>query len=97
MALGNQELTQDVRNAFLEACLRGDDSKLEEIINSVPKIGIELGSLQGLKKSVQLGKGTQKKTYDTSMWNPILLAIASKNVSAVDLLFDHETTSDNFH
>ena len=31
------------------------------------------------------------------MWNPILLAIASKNVSVVDLLFDHEVTSDNFH
>ena len=46
---------------------------------------------------MQLGKGNHIKTYDSGMWNPILLAIASRNVSAVDLLFDHEVTSDNFH
>jgi hypothetical protein len=50
---------------------------------------MEIGSLQGLKKSVQVGKGNLQKTYDTSMWNPILMAIASRKVSAVDLLFDH--------
>ena len=58
---------------------------------------MEIGSLRGLKKSVQMGKGNLQKTYDTSMWNPILIAIASRKVSAVDLLFDHEMTSDNFH
>ena len=31
------------------------------------------------------------------MWNPILLAIASRKVGAVDLLFDHDVTADNFH
>ena len=44
-----------------------------------------------------MSKGAHLKTYDTSMWNPILLAIASRNVKAVDLLFDHEATSENFH
>ena len=53
---------------------------------------MEIGSLRGLKKSVQMGKGNLQKTYD-----PILMAIASRKVSAVDLLFDHEMTCDNFH
>lgn len=86
-----------MRYAFLEASFIGDEKMLEEILERLPKIGIEVGSLKGLKRSVQLGKGTQKKTYDTSMWNPILLAIASRKVGAVDLLFDHEVTADNFH
>jgi hypothetical protein len=31
------------------------------------------------------------------MWNPILLAIASRKVGIVSLLFDDELTADNFH
>jgi len=29
---GEREVTQELRNAFLEACYRGDDNKLEEIL-----------------------------------------------------------------
>ena len=41
----DREVTQEVRNAFLDACYRGDSNKLEEIIAQVPKLGMEIGSL----------------------------------------------------
>ena len=31
-----RDVSQEVRNAFLDACYRGDDNKLEEMIAQVP-------------------------------------------------------------
>ena len=58
----------------------------------------EIGIMRGLKRTIEVGKnapGIKKKSYDTSNWSPILLAIASRSLETVDILFDQG--EENFH
>ena len=47
-----EEVTEEIRREFLEASLKGDEGSLEEILGRAPKIGLEVGSLKGLKRTI---------------------------------------------
>lgn len=80
-----EPLTEEEEIEFLEACFKGTQPTVIELIQTFNIK--DIGMIEGYKEKVKFNISLlidrklqiSTKTYDTAIWNPLLLAVAGKH------------------